>query len=387
MRIIYVIMGLVLGYMVYSTLSDIAREKHIEEACAYYQQQMQLENVPLQQGDTLQAPDSILEYSCEYMPLLHPKWEQVRSAYTSTSASIKTMEQRYQKLVELNQLNTPPVDEAKPKSYLAWIKHQNAALEKSKRAHEQILKAMEKYYADAQIRGVDSDAEMQSMVGGLVKTANMVLGDHGYEAALTPETTTTVQESKHEPKQEAKQEAKHEDRQETRHEDRQESVKKTSSEKSEKHPGTTSRGTSSRTTAFTHEKQQNKQSQKNSRGISSGKAVEIQSFMKLANAYASKISRAAVLMDSICDASSGRAADKELSSLASELTRLKKQCRSFHFNHVKNFDAEVRTPNRAVFSRIETKSGQIKNRLQLLQSTRGWVSGSTLSNLSNLLKK
>ena len=379
MRFIYVIMGLVLGALVYSPLSEKAKEKHIEEACAYYQQQMQLENVPLQQGDTLQAPDSILEYSREYMPLLHPKWEQVRSAYTTTSSSIKTMEQRYQKLVELNQLNTPPVDAAKPKSYLAWIKHQNTALEKSKRAHEQILKAMEKYYADAQIRGVDSDAEMQSMVGGLVKTANMVLGDHGYEATLTPEAAATVQE--------AKQEAKHEDRQETRHEDRPEPVKKTSSEKSEKHPGTTSRGTSSRTTAFTHEKQQNKQSQKNSRGISSGKAVEIQSFMKLVNAYASKISRAEHLMNSICDASSGRAADKELSSLASELTRLKKQCRSFHFNHVKNFDAEVRTPNRAVFSRIETKSGQIKNRLQLLQSTRGWVSGSTLSNLSNLLKK
>lgn len=375
MRFIYVIMGLVLGALVYSTLSEKAKEKHIEEACAYYQQQMQLENVPLQQGDTLQAPDSILEYSREYMPLLHPKWEQVRSAYTTTSSSIKTMELRYEKLVELNQLNTPPVDAAKPKSYLAWIKHQNAALEKSKRAHEQILKAMEKYYADAQIRGVDSDAEMQSMVGGLVKTANMVLGDHGYEAALTPETTTTVQESKHEPKQEAKQESK------------QEPAKKTSTEQIEKHSGSSSRGTSSKSTVAAHNIQQNKFAPKNSRGISSAKAVEIQSFMKLVNAYASKISRAAVLMDSICDASSGRAADKELSSLASELTRLKKQCRSFHFNHVKNFDAEVRTPNRAVFSRIETKSGQIKNRLQLLQSTRGWVSGSTLSNLSNLLKK
>lgn len=370
MPFVFLLIGLMLGSWVYSSLSEMAKEKHAEEACAYYQQQMKLENVPLQQGDTLQTPESILEYSREYMPLLHPKWEQIRSTYATTSASIKTMELRYAKLVELNKLNSSPIDTAKPKSYQAWLKHQNEVLEKSKRAHEQILTTIEKYYADAQIRGVDSDADLQNMVGGLVKAANIVLGDHGYEAALTPEVVAPKEEPKQE---EAKQGTK------------QEPAKKSDSGKSEERESSTPRENSSKTADSKSEKSKNKQSKNNSSSKSSAKTAEIQAYMKLAKAYAEKISRAAELIDSICDPSSGRAADEELASLANELVELKKQCRSFQFKHVKDFDAEVGNPNSPIFNRIGSESGRIKNKLKLLRSTRGWVSGSTLSGFSNLL--
>lgn len=360
MPFVFLLIGLLLGSLVYSYLSEKAKEKHADEACAYYQQQMKLENVPLQQGDTLQTPDSILEYSREYMPLLHPKWEQIRSTYATTSASIRTMELRYAKLVELNKLNAHPIDITKPKSYLAWLKHQNEVLEKSKRTHEQILQTIEKYYADAQIRGVDSDAELQDMVGGLVKAANDVLGDHGYEVTITPDSTVTEKESNQKP------------------------ARKSGSEEDEI-PQTSTPAGSCTTAAETPREKQKPKPSKESSSKTSAKTTEIQAYMKLAKSYADKISQAAELMDSICNASSGRAADKELSGLSTELISLQDQCRSFRFKHVKNFETEVENPNIAIFSQIGTKSGQIKNRLQLLRNTRGWVSDSTLSNFSKLL--
>ncbi len=361
MPIVFLMIGLVLGSLVYTSLSEKAKEKHADVACSYYLQQMKLENVPLQQGDTLKVPDSIFEYSREYMPLLHSKWEQIRSDYATTSASIKTMELRYQKLVELNKLSSSPISTDKPKTYQTWLKLQNESLEKSRLAHEQILKAIEKYYADAQIRGVDSEAELQEIVGGLVKTANMVLGDYKYEAALIPETVITEQGTK------------------------QDAAKTIAHEQGKKSVSSSPDNDNSKETGSKSEKQKDKSVKEHSSSKITAKATEIQAYMKFAKSYADKISLAAELMDSICSASSGRAADKELSALSTELIRLQEQCRSFRFKHVKNFETEVENPNIAIFSKIEEKSGQIKNRLQLLRYTRGWVSSSTLSNFSKLI--
>lgn len=179
MPIVILFISLLVSGILCTLLCEQKSDIYADSACAYYIEHLKLENKPLN-GYILEVPESLLEYSRDYLPLLYPKWQQIRSNYTRISGEIDRMETRYTNLVKLNELNKKPVKSERPKVYQAWLNKQNKELEDLKKAHEQIKKSVENYYATAQIRGVDSDAEMQSMVGGMIKLANVVLEEHGF---------------------------------------------------------------------------------------------------------------------------------------------------------------------------------------------------------------
>lgn len=359
--VVFLIIALMIGGGINSYLETYAKEKHADEACAYYLKRIKLEKEPLS-GNSLEVPESVLTYAKDYLPLLYPKWEQIRTNYTRISGEIKLMEARYDNLVILNNLNKKPIKVERPKVYQEWLNKQNKELEAFKKAHGQIKQAVEKYYAEAQIRGVDSDAEMQSMVGGIVESANIVLEEHGYEVKDAPEVATS-----------------------------KDSLKKKSNQASNKATDASSASTSKqKKAASSNEKAKEAQTKKpkqdgsGKEGISA-RQKEINAYMKLANAYSRKIQQLAGTLNSVCSQDDARRLEGNLISLTNELIPLREQCNNFQFEHVKDFNAEVVAKESGTFSSIGTAAQQASSRLQLLEQSR-WLSRKAMQNLRTALK-
>ena len=359
--VVFLIIALMVGGGINSYLETYAKEKHADEACAYYLERIKLEKEPLS-GTSLEVPESVLTYAKDYLPLLYPKWEQIRTNYTRISGEIKLMEARYNNLVKLNTLNKKPIKVERPKVYQEWRNKQNKELEAFKKAHEQIKQAVEKYYAEAQIRGVDSDAELQSMVGGIVESANIVLEEHGYEVKDVPVEVTSEDTLKKENKPASKKAT--------------DVSNSTTSKQKEAAPDNGK--------AKDCQIKKSKQNSSENKGTSA-RQKEINAYMKLANAYSRKIQQLAETLDSVCSRDDARRLEGKLFSLTNELIPLREQCKNFRFEHVKDFNAEVVANESGTFSSIGTAAQQASSRLQLLEQS-GWLSRSTMKNLRTALK-
>ena len=320
MPFILILIALIVGAQLYSCIDDYAKKRHADTVCDYYINHIKSEGSAT--GASPDVSDSVLTYTRDYLPLLYPKWERIRSDYARISGNINLMETRYRNLVNLNELNKHKINNARPKSYQAWLDKQNKELQALKKAHEQIKQAVEKYYAEAQIRGVDSDAEMQSIVVGLEKSVHVVLAEHGYDFQNTPKSTDSKE--KKAPASDTKQE-----------------------NKKAKHPQT----------------------------------------LKVAKTKVKKkqLSARQDILESICDPNAARQHAGSLLLLSEELVNLKKQCNSFSFNHVKDFDSEVAPALNSSLMEIKTNTKRVSNRLELLRQSR-WLNRGTLRNLSILLQ-
>ena len=202
MPFVLILIALIVGAELYSCIDDYAKKRHADTVCDYYINHIKSEGSAT--GASLDVSDSVLTYTRDYLPLLYPKWERIRSDYARISGNTNLMETRYRNLVNLNELNKHEINNARPKSYQAWLDKQNKELQALKKAHEQIKQAVEKYYAAAQIRGVDSDAEMQSIVVGLEKSVHVVLAEHGYDFQNTPKSTDSKEKKAPESEQQQK---------------------------------------------------------------------------------------------------------------------------------------------------------------------------------------
>lgn len=361
MIFVLLFIALMVGGGLYSYLEDYAKEKHADEACAYYLERIKLEKEPLR-GNTLQVPESVLTYAKDYLPLLYPKWEQIRSNYTRISGEIRLMETRYDNLVKLNNLNKKPIKAERPKVYQEWLNKQNKELEAIKKAHEQIKQSVEKYYAEAQIRGVDSDTEMQRMVGGIVESANIVLEEHGYEVKDVPVNATS-----------------------------KDTLKKESNLASKKATDVSNATTNDqKTAASSNERAKESQIKKPKQETSEKKGIsarqkEINAYMTMVNSFNRKLGQLEELLYSIHSPNDARRLEGQLNSLTNELIELKKQCKTFPFKHVKDVEAEVVAHESSTFSSIGSTTQRVASGLSLMEQSR-WLSRSALKNIRTVLK-
>ncbi|MBP3498697.1 MAG: hypothetical protein J6J97_01265 [Akkermansia sp.] len=368
MPIVIFIIAIVVGSLIHSWLDNYAKEKHADEACAYYISLVKLDKEELN-GNTLDVPESVLTYAKDYLPLLYPKWEQIRSNYKRISGEINLMETRYNNLVKLNNLNKNKIKTERPKAYQAWLDKQNKELADFKKAHEQIKQSVEKYYAEAQIRGIDSDAEMQSMVGGLIETTNVVLGEYGYEVKDVP----------------ASEPAKEAHKQSEKKKKNQENEKPAA--KSSSAFATTKQKQASSNNASPSPAKTKKAKQKGSENkCSSAREKEIKAYMTMVNSFNRKLGQLAELLNSIHSPNDARRLEGQLNSLANELIELKEQCKTFPFRHVKNFEAEVVAHESSTFSSIGSTTQRVASAFPLMEQSR-WLSRNTLKNIELLLKK
>ena len=63
----------------------------------------------------------------------------------------------------------------RPQSYEQWLRRQKQEMQKLKKTHDNILNHVERYYAEAAVRQIDSDAEIKAEVNSLIKSADIVL--------------------------------------------------------------------------------------------------------------------------------------------------------------------------------------------------------------------
>lgn len=358
MPFVLILIALIVGAELYSCIDDYAKKRHADTVCDYYINHIKSEGSAT--GASLDVSDSVLTYTRDYLPLLYPKWERIRSDYARISGNINLMETRYRNLVNLNELNKHEINNARPKSYQAWLDKQNKELQALKKAHEQIKQAVEKYYAAAQIRGVDSDAEMQSIVVGLEKSVHVVLAEHGYDFQNTPKSTDSKEKKAPESEQQQKEQdtiAPAAPASDTKQEN-----------KKAKHPQTLK-------VAKTRVKKKQP----------SARQKEIEHYLNLVQCYNHKLGQAADILESICDPNAARQHAGSLLLLSEELVNLKKQCNSFSFNHVKDFDSEVAPALNSSLMEIKTNTKRVSNRLELLRQSR-WLNRGTLRGLSILIQ-
>lgn len=377
MGIIFIIISLVAGYFVYNQISESAKERHKEAACTFYVDQIKAGAVTESTIERLDVHPSVLEYAQKYIPLLYPKWEQIRLDYATIQQNIAMMESRYNKLVAINELNKNKVKTERPKSYQSWLDKQRKELKNLKRSHEDIKQAIEKYYADAEIRGVDSDEEMQTIVKGLVASADSVLGEHGFAGSLVTEKEEPRQAEEPAPKtKEAPHQAEKEDEAPKKEHQADNKARETDS-------------TSEQKKRKDRDEKSDSPRKKNSKDTgkpAASRKDEINKFLALIRRYSILNNTMAATLESITDASSAQKASGKVASTLREMKSIKQQCVNFHFSHVKNVRAEIVTPHGVLFSQINMGSSRIRNRLQLLRSTR-WLSQETIRDLTALTKK
>lgn len=359
MPFVLILIALLVGGGLYSCIDNYAKKKHAGTVCDYYINHIKSEGSA--NGASLEVSESVLTYTKAYLPLLYPKWERIRSDYTRISGNINLMEVRYRNLVNLNELNKHKIDNTRPKSYQVWLDKQNKELQVLKKAHEQIRQAVEKYYAEAQIRSVDSDAEMQSIVGGLEKSVHVVLAEHGYDFKNTPKCTDSKE--KKAPESEQRQKEQGSVASESSTSDTKQENKKAKYAKTEK---------------VTKTRVKKKQP--------SARQKEIEHYLNLVQCYNHKLRQAADILESICDPNAARQHAGYLLLLSDELLDLKQQCNSFSFHHVKDFDSEVAPAlNSSSLMEINKNTRRISNRLDLFRQSR-WLHRGTLRNLSILVQ-
>lgn len=160
-----------IGIFIFAAFSGCAEEKHKEEACQYFIDQAIKNTVPDADIDTLSPPADILDFSERNLPLLHSKWTQIQENYNSVSANINIMEKKYANLVFVYGAQKAN----RPKSYEQWLRRQKQEMQKLKKTHDNILNHVERYYAEAAVRQIDSDAEIKAEVNSLIKSADIVL--------------------------------------------------------------------------------------------------------------------------------------------------------------------------------------------------------------------
>lgn len=177
--IILSIIGLIIATSIYGCCEESALADRQDEAFELYRRELEEVKLPPDFDASLSVPSDLQRFSEEYLPLLHSKWEQIQGEYTVINRNLKLMQVKCSKLQELNELNDNKIDLSGSKFYVRWQCRQKNRLAALERAHRDILAAVEKYYAEAQIRNIDSDAEVKQQVAGLIRGANAVLKESG----------------------------------------------------------------------------------------------------------------------------------------------------------------------------------------------------------------
>lgn len=186
--IILAIIGLLAATAIYGCCEEKVRESRGEEFLAFYHEEMQRITLPDDADIGLHVPGDLLRYSEEYLPLLHSKWEQILGEYAAVSRNVALMELKRKRLTQLNELSKQKIDCSHSVFFTKWNSEQQARLRALKKTHGEILSAVEKYYAEAQLRNLDSDADVTRQISGLIRGANAVLRQSGApEEALSEE--------------------------------------------------------------------------------------------------------------------------------------------------------------------------------------------------------
>ncbi|MBQ8516246.1 MAG: SEL1-like repeat protein [Akkermansia sp.] len=179
--------GLAVAAHIYNSLESKAKENNREEAVALYLREMREVPLPDNVDGSLHVPSDVLRFSEEYLPLLHSKWEQILGEYAVVSKNVALMDAKRKRLAELNELSENKVDCSRSAFYEKWKSQQQSRLKSLEKWHQQILSSVETYYAEAQVRNIDSDEDVQRQVAGLIRGANAVLGEFGENAESVTE--------------------------------------------------------------------------------------------------------------------------------------------------------------------------------------------------------
>ncbi|MBE6409186.1 MAG: hypothetical protein E7034_01135 [Akkermansiaceae bacterium] len=184
--------GLAVAVNIYNSLEAKAKQNNREEAMALYLEEMRKVTLPNHVDGSLHVSADVLRFSEEYLPLLHSKWEQILGEYAVVSKNVALMDAKRKRLAELNELCQNKIECSQSEFYEKWRSLQQNRLKSLGKWHQQILSSVEVYYAEAQVRNIDSDEYVQRQVAGLIHGANAVLGESGRTLEPIPEQTLTV---------------------------------------------------------------------------------------------------------------------------------------------------------------------------------------------------
>lgn len=174
--------GLAVAVNIYNSLEAKVKENNREEAMALYLEEMREVSLPNHVDGSLHVSAEVLRFSAEYLPLLHSKWEQILGEYAVVSKNVALMDAKRKRLAELNELCENKIECSQSEFYEKWRSQQQKRLTSLEKWHQQILSSVEVYYAEAQVRNIDSDEEVQRQIAGLIHGANAVLGESGRTA-------------------------------------------------------------------------------------------------------------------------------------------------------------------------------------------------------------
>lgn len=184
--------GLAVAVNIYNSLEAKVKENNREEAMALYLEEMREVSLPNHVDGSLHVSAEVLRFSAEYLPLLHSKWEQILGEYAVVSKNVALMDAKRKRFAELNELSENKIECSQSEFYEKWRSQQQKRLTSLEKWHQQILSSVEVYYAEAQVRNIDSDEDVQRQVAGLIHGANAVLGESGRTTEPIPEQTLKV---------------------------------------------------------------------------------------------------------------------------------------------------------------------------------------------------
>ena len=178
MKIVHTFLGLILFTISFSIARHYSLAWNKDKIIPSYLEPIRHVSVADHDVDSLPIPDNILQFTESGMPLLYSKWMQVRESYLTVSKNILLMEKKYEKLAAFYELNPGEPKAQQPAFLQSWKQQQLNEQKALEAVHNKIRQHVEKYYATAALRQLDTDAAIQAEVNGLIRAADMVLRAH-----------------------------------------------------------------------------------------------------------------------------------------------------------------------------------------------------------------
>ncbi len=178
MKIVHTFLGLILFIISFSIARCYSLAWNKDKIIPSYLEPIRHVSVADHEVDSLPIPDNILQFTESGMPLLYSKWMQVRESYLTVSKNILLMEKKYEKLAAFYELNPGEPKAQQPAFLQSWKQQQLNEQKALEAVHNKIRQHVEKYYAAAALRQLDTDAAIQDEVNGLIRAADMVLRAH-----------------------------------------------------------------------------------------------------------------------------------------------------------------------------------------------------------------
>lgn len=179
MRIIFVILTIILLSLaapIAENAEESAYEEHKAECVNFYLNSLKDKKTP-NVSDALSANAEIEDFVGKNFPDLALQWAKIRTEYRKNAELLYEIGQHYADLVAMASLPIPN-DESLPiqsRNYVKYVQKLQSRNARLVEAHRTIIPVAERFYAEAQVRSLESDEEVRTEMSDVLEHTKAVL--------------------------------------------------------------------------------------------------------------------------------------------------------------------------------------------------------------------